>query len=148
MSKRITPRTLAVLAEIRETTDTFQAIAARHGLTRERVRQIALIDGIKGRRIPKLKRYRRISCNWFTHLVRKHLAEIGHGYCCVCHAAKPCAEMVTGHNKHCKQCAAIRTKGWRSKPGNRARSIAWKKANADKQREYQRRYNQKRRAQQ
>lgn len=136
-------RTQRIIDEVQATSDPFTIIAKRHGVSRERVRQVAkTYCGLIGRNRMKAataerrkeKRqnmgFTRTHCS-LSRFVRRWLAEIGYGYCGTCFSALPLQEMTAPGRIRCKPCVAAKTRKWWRSLTPEARK-AWAKKNNDR----------------
>lgn len=140
---------------------TFSKLAVKHGITRERVRQLAKhYAGITGSQRVTSHSYK-LKPGWrlqwpksgrvFTRIIRNILGLIDHGWCGHCWQAVPLKLMHNNtasqngyHKLRCKKCVAIRVNHWYHLENGREKQYAWVKANPEKVRQHQRKYQQKR----
>lgn len=137
----------AVLADVYSDM-TLAEVGAKHGITRERVRQIWAAAGVpvKGRRLTidddarKAKRAKRgYTPRQFTSVIRRHPRLIGCNWCSRCHLVVRADQMTKGNNRRCKACTAdLKLIDYYS--GGKERQMEWAKANPEKVAAAQRRY--------
>ena len=128
---------------------TYTEIAPLVGICRERVRQRAKhLLGETGRERQRVRlgvkkelmklSWRGFSPKVFSGMIRRWLSSIGHSYCCSCHRVLLITDMEKGRGRRCRPCVALKGRRWYSTANGKTKLAAWRKANPDKCKAYQR----------
>lgn len=126
-------------------------IAAMVGLTRERVRQLALkFTGETGRQrqarrcairsAAQPKPPKRMTRQGWLTTFKRWLTESGYAYCTAGRHVVPAKDIAKTCQYRCNACVAAETRKWYATPDGKAKCLQWQAANPDKVAEYIGRY--------